>query len=289
MTQLSAQTCLKVPNNTRFAFHDDDLVLSGVTGTKTISGEHVCHAKSLLEAVDGETELGEIADGMGSTTAAVAEALCEEGVLYPAALLDPLGLDEQYVSLFESILLSLPRSERESFAADITSTTVRVRGDGTLVDEVGPKLRSIGWEVDTAGAPTDSDVILYLETDPGERAPVNREWLASTAVLVRIALDGDSIEVGPILTPSANACLDCLTRREEMNDVASDLGYQPLNPARTHGMGIVENVTLRLTAQAAAAALPPSFEGTIKTLRLSTLEYRESHLLAVPGCEGCGT
>lgn len=291
MNTLSTQTKLQLPTNTRITSHDASIVITSVAGSKTISGEHASVCASLLDGCDGATPLSELTDHPTEVTRAVAQGLYEAGIVYPTEFLAPLDLDDRFRGLFESILLSLDPSARESFADMVADTRIELRGDEFLVDRLLTSLRSVDWTVSSSDTLSEPDVILLAETpatSTDTRTAANRTWRQSDSVLVRVGLDGEELSVGPFLSPSAQACLECLTTREQMNDTRVEFDYETLNPGITPTTWVLQPIAVQMTTYAATSMIPPSLEGKITTLGIPTMEYRESRLLGVPGCETCG-
>jgi hypothetical protein len=290
MEHLSGSNQLKVPNQTRVAFNEGKLVISYPNGKKTLTGEHAEISKYIIEESDGSTELSEIVETMDGLKAAVAEVLYEAGIVYPKKLLEPLSLDNCQESVSESILLSLENSERQMFAADVTDTTVRIRGDDSIVADLHSALNPIGWDIDI-GEEKKPDVIVYIETDGVQketRKAVNREWQKTDSVLIRAALDGRSVEIGPILTQAAQSCLECLTTREQINSTVPQLDFQSLAEGQTYEMRFIDHLVFQLLLQTVTRTIPASLTGRIKTINMATLDYSQSYLLGIPGCESCG-
>lgn len=291
MRTLSAQTKLQVPTNTRITSCDGDVVITGVHDTKTLSGDHVPVCDALVRACDGRTPLSEVIDYPDEDTRAVAQALYEEGILYPTELLEPLDLDERFRGLFESIMLCLEPAAWESFADDVKASKIEIHGEEYLAEQLQTALQALDWTVVSGNALEEPDVITFVETPTtsvSTRAAVNEEWCNSESILVRLGLDGERLSVGPIISPSAQACLDCLTTREQMNDAQAGVEYETINPGPTPTSWIFEPIAIQMTVYAATSMIPPSLEGIITTLEFPDLEHRESRLLGVPGCDSCG-
>lgn len=283
--------CLQTPKNTRIASQEESLVVSGVFGTKTIRGAAVPIARALIEQCDGTTPLGDLVEGMDNAGTAVAEKLCEDGILYPISWLASLDPPVHHRSLFESVLLSTEADKRDTFAENILSQTIAIRGDEIATKQLASTFRKVGWTVDTDQASEAPDIILYAETTAtksSKRTSVNNAWLDSDSVLVRVASESDAIEVGPLLTTTANACLECLATREAMNTADNEFEYETVNPGSSYDFTAVEDLLLGLICRVAAGCLPPEMVGVIKRIDLQTLEQHESSLLGVPGCEYCG-
>lgn len=291
MRTLSAQTKLQVPLNTRITSCDGDVVITGVHGAKTLSGDHASVCDALVRACDGRTPLSEVTDYPDDVTRAVAKALYEQGILYPTELLEPLNLDERFRGLFESIMLCLEPAARESFAEDVKASNIEIHGDEYLAEQLQTALQALDWTVVSGDTLEEPDVITFVEkptTSVSTRTAVNEKWCASESILVRLGLNGEQLSVGPLLSPSAQVCLDCLTTREQMNDAQAEFGYEMINPGPSPTSWIFEPIAIQMTAYAATSMIPPSLEGIITTLGFPALEYRESRLLGVPGCDSCG-
>jgi hypothetical protein len=257
-----------------------------VAGTKTISGETATLSRDVIEASDGHTPLRDIFDTVGdeATTLAIAEVLCGDDILYPAALLDAFDVEPHHYGLLESLLLAVERSDRAEFASAVQNLTVDVRGDRTVAAALREPLSAIGCPIND----TDPDVLVFCERPGGEdRESVNRAWLDSDATLVRARLSGASVSVGPVLTQSSPACLSCLTTREELNDAGERLNYRVVGDAPSYGTAFLAHVLTRLALQAGLGIIPAELVGHIVRLDVQTLDHGRARLLGVPGCEAC--
>jgi hypothetical protein len=290
MGLVSRESRLQVPKNTYIASYDDALIVSGVFGTKTIRGDHAPVAKRIIAGCDGKTPLSEIINETNGTAQAVAEALCKDGILYPASQISPIDPSDRYRGLFESILLSLKPNDRQTFAEDILSQAIAIKGDGAITKQLASTFRSVGWTVDGTQTSEKMDMLLFLETaaTTNQRRIVNEAWLNSDVPLLRIASESDVVEVGPLLSPTANVCLECLTTREKINGSGEDLTYEKINPGPSYNVAAAEDLILGITARIMVGHLPPELDGVIRRIDMRTLEQHESHLLGIPGCEYCG-
>ncbi|MBX0302702.1 hypothetical protein [Haloarcula salinisoli] len=285
-TEITTESKLKVPNLTAMAEYEDDIVVSGITGTKTLSGGAARLSSEILDASDGETPLREVVPAIGdaATAVAIAEALYEDGILYPVELLDPFDVDEGHRSLLESLLLGLDVTQRPAFASRVQETTIGLYGDPTVAEALREPLEAIGCSLDDP----DPDVMVFVETESTrDRREVNRDWLDSEATLVRARLRGSTVEIGPLLTPSSDACLECLTTRAELNDAHQRLDYRSIVSASTYETAFCGHVLTRLALQAGLDRIPPELVGEIRRFDCRTFEHTSARLLGVPGCEAC--
>lgn len=285
-TEITTDSTLKVPNGTVIAEYEGDIVVAGAFGTKTLSGESAQLSKAVLEASDGETPLGEVVPSIGdeATTVAIATALAADGLVYPVELLDPFDVDEALRSLLESLLLSFDVTERPTFASRVQETVIGLYGDPTVSEALRQSLSAIGCHLDD----TDPDVMLFLETESTrDRRAVNREWLDADATLIRASVRGQDIEIGPVLTPSSDACLACLTTRANLNDAPQRLDYRTIHPAKTYETAFCAHVLTRVTLQAALDRVPHALVGERHRFDCRTFEHDTARLLGVPGCEAC--
>jgi hypothetical protein len=283
---ITTDTRLKVPNLTAVAEHDGDIVVSGVSGTKTLSGDEARASSEILAASDGETPLREVVPAVGdeATALAVAEILYADGLLYPTELLDPFDVDETHRSLLESLLVTLDVKRRSAFARRLQESSIGLYGDPTVSEALREPLGAIGCTLDT----TDPDVVVFVETESTrDRPEVNREWLDTDATLIRARLRGSNVEIGPVLTPSSDACLACLTTRTELNEAHQRLDFRTTVPAPTYETAFCTHVLTRLTLQASLDRIPPALVGEIHRFDLRTFDHDTARLLGVPGCEAC--
>lgn len=286
LPEMTPATRLKAPNGTAIAAYEDDIVVAGVAGTKTISGETAPLSRHVIEASDGRTPLSEVVEAVGdeATTLAIGEALCADDVVYPAELLDAFDVGDHHLGLLESLLLTVERGERPDFASRIRDLAVDVRGDPTVAASVRSPLDALGCDIDG----TDPDVLVFCESrGTDDREAVNRAWLDSGATLVRARLAGPTIEVGPVLTQSAPACLACLTTREELNDAGQRLDYTVVGGRASYETEFLAAILTRLTLQAGLGVVPAELVGHIVRFDGQTLDQRRARLLGVPGCEVC--
>lgn len=288
--KISKNSRLKKPNHTSVAQRDNELIISTPAGKKTLSGEHTEISQLLITESDGETEFAEIVKHPNETNLAVAELLCEEGILYPVEQLEALDLTDSHRGLFETTLLSLPSKRRDTFAEDVCATNIDLRGYTGFTEHTIDRIGDIGWDIGLGPRKTESDIILFLEaetTSQRTRERVNEDWLEDDGVLVRIDLNSRSLEVGPILTPSSTACLDCLTTREEMNEAKPGFDYTSLDEGLPYDSNLVVHFGTRLLVQVATAQLPAGIGGRIRAVNPATLEFSQTRLFGVPGCESC--
>ncbi|MDS0281439.1 TOMM precursor leader peptide-binding protein [Haloarcula onubensis] len=275
-----------MPQGTAMAEYGDDIVVTGPTGTRTLSGEAARPSGDLLAASDGRTPLSEVVPTIGdeATTLAVAERLVAAGLLYPVERLSAFDVDDVHRSLLEGLLLELDADRRPGFADRVQSLTVGRYGDAATTERLGESLAALGCTT----SETDPDVVVFVESDAAaDRQTVNRAWLDSEATLVRAAVHGPEVEIGPVLSPSSESCLACLTTREELNDAGQQLSYRALNPASTYETAFCSHVLTQLALRAGLGRLPPELVGRLVRLDLRTLDYSDARLFGVPGCEAC--
>jgi hypothetical protein len=183
-------------------------------------------------------------------------------------------------------LLSLPVESREGFVSTIESATVSLRGDQSVIDDVDLGLDTVEWS--RGSYPESTDVTVFLETPAVEsRGAVNRDWLDSESVLLRLAIDGSTLEIGPVLTPSSDACLDCLTTRAAMNNAGQGIEYEWATGGKTGRIRFLEDLLTRFVVQTTLKQIQSRFVGTIVSVDLDTLETDSSRLLGIPGCDAC--
>lgn len=285
---LTGDSVLAVPQGTSIAEHDGQVIVSGPVGHKTLSGKTAPLSRRVIEAADGSTRLDVIADTIGGgddgRIYAVADRLWEAGILYPTELLAPFDVDDAKRNLLESIVLSMDAERRWDVFRTLADESVALRGDSTLTGMVSGSVESMGMEV---GGPSP-DVIVYAETEGStDRGTVNRDWLDSEATLVRVGRDGTTVEIGPVLSPSSGACLECLTTRQELNGADRSLDYESVSGGVTYEARFIDHVVSRLVVQAALDLLPAPIAGQVFRYDLATLHSGLARLLGVPGCEAC--
>lgn len=288
MVSLAPDSTLTTPKRTLIGAFEDSVVVTNTNTTKTISGAHSRLSKRILQGSDGETALREIprTNATVAQVVAAAEKLHGAGLLYVADQLSTLDCADRHLSLLESLLLSLPVESRGKLVSTIESATVALRGDQSVIDEFELGLDAIDWT--RADCPQSTDVTVFLETPTvTSREAVNRDWLDSESVLLRLAIDSTTVEAGPILTPSSEACLACLTTREEMNGARQQIAYDWARGGRTSEIEFLEDLVVRFVLQTVLKQIHSRFVGTIVSLDLATLDCNTSHLLGVPGCDAC--
>ncbi|MDS0258209.1 TOMM precursor leader peptide-binding protein [Haloarcula sp. S1CR25-12] len=285
-TELTVETRFKVPNGTAMAEYGDAIVVTGPTGTRTLSGEAAQLSGDLLAASDGQTPLGDVVPAIGdeATALAIAERLSAAGLVYPVELLDGFDVDDNRLSLLETLLLGLDADSRPGFADRVRSLTVGLHGEPSTTGQLGDAFGAFGCTT----TDSDPDVLVFVEGDATtDREAVNRAWLDSDATLVRAAVRGTEVEIGPVLSPSSESCLACLTTREELNDAGRELTYRSLAPGPTYETELCSHVLTRLTLRAGLARLPADLVGRLFRFDLRTLDYGEARLFGVPGCDAC--
>lgn len=283
--ELDRSTRLAVPNGTSMADHDGAVVLTGVFGTKTLSGDSAPIAAAILDASDGETPLRDIDGADDATLAAVAELLVADGLAYPAAWLAGFDVDAAHRGLLESLLLAVDITARPSFAETVSELAITVRGDPMLASALRAPLSAIGCDLDGS----DPDVVLFGETPAtDERAAVNDAWLETDATLVRTSLDGTTLELGPVLSASSAGCLDCLTAREAQNGAQTALSYRTLTEDPPYATRLCSQLVTELALRAGLDLVPSSLAGRMLRFDTVSFEQHSVRLLAVPGCDHCG-
>lgn len=260
-------------------------------GGLVISGGDVEHAIPSAEVADLVLDLAPLADGTRTVeelTSAATRLPSAAGILLLERLLD-LGV------LFEGDLsgaaLSSPRrvalegltSRPELIDQAWSEARVRVEGTGALATRLREALD--GWQIaESSEAPVA--IVAADREDDSIFSEMGREFRDRGGRWLRVALDGTSGWVGPIVVPYQTPCEECVRLRRATHRAprGARVALPTLEPL------------VRMTAELAASetfrwltglAEPGSFGAALR-VRLEHPRPERHALLRVPGCSACG-
>ena len=272
---------------TGYGSHDGEAVVRTPHSVKTLQGENVQTILDLLSAADGKTVAADLVADVAGATAEYVDAIYEHDLAYDARAIPATMRKRDYGRFLEPVLPAIPPATHHGLPDRLASLCVAVVGDRDPVAPVLARLRAAGVTVtDDVGASTD--VIVLSEAI--ERAPswsaVTEQWLDSDATLMKTRLTATGWRLGPVLTPAAPVCLDCIYSRVDANRAGGRLytetvtGNPPFIEAYTE---TVTEVTLAAVLEQVPRYLDEQmlvynhYDGTVETPRV----------FALPNCEVC--
>ncbi|MFB6294064.1 MAG: hypothetical protein ABEH60_07375 [Halonotius sp.] len=272
---------------TGYGSHDGEAVLRTPHTVKTLRGEDVETILDLLSAADGNTVAADLVDDVAGATAEYVDSLYEHDLAYDARAIPATMRESDCGRFLESVLPAIPPATHHGLPERLASLSVAVVGDREPVSPVLARLRAAGVTV-TDDVEDSTDVIVLSEAL--ERAPswsaVTEQWLDSDATLIKTRLTATGWRLGPVLTPAAPVCLNCIYSRIDANRAGGRLYTETL----TGDPPFIEAYTETVTELALAAVLEQvpryldeqmlvynHYEGTLETPRV----------FALPNCEVC--
>ncbi|MEA1931431.1 MAG: hypothetical protein U9O06_07765 [Euryarchaeota archaeon] len=272
---------------TGFGIHDGEAVVRTPWTVKTLQGEHIEVVTALLAAMDGETAASDLVDRVPGATVEYVDLLYDHGLAYDAAGI-PDGLkDADCRGLIEPVLAALPPERHQEVPARLGSRSVAVFGHSATLSPALSRLRAAGVTVDDR--PTgEPDVVLLseqLERDSSWTA-ANEQWAASEATLLRTRLTASGWRLGPVFTPNAPACLDCLYSRVDANGAGGRLFSDTVGGDPPHARAYVDTVT-ELLFRTLLGEVPRYLDEQFVVYDHYDQDVRTPRVFAVPHCEVC--
>ena len=208
---------------TGYGIHDGEAVVQTPHTVKTLQGPETEAIVGLLAQIDGDTPAGELVQQVPGATVEQIELLYEAALSYNAAAI-PTGLRaEGCGQLLEPALSSISPARHPELPERLDSLSVAVFGHQESISPVVSRLRAAGVSVDeTAKEPDVVFLSEHLERSESWTA-ANEQWAASEATLVKSRLTETGWRLGPVLSASAPACLNCLYNRVDANRAGGQL------------------------------------------------------------------
>jgi hypothetical protein len=203
---------------TGYGSHDGEAVVRTLHTVKTLRGEDIETVLNLLAAADGETVAAALVEQVSDATPEHVDLLYEHNLAYDARAIPAKTQKSDCGRVLESILPAMPPETHHMIPDRLTSLSVAIIGHQEPLSPVHSRLRAAGVSV-TDDVRRPADVILLSENL--ERAPswaaVTEQYLDSQATLVKTRLTATGWRLGPVLTPSAPVCLNCVYGRVDAN------------------------------------------------------------------------
>ncbi|MFD1640345.1 hypothetical protein [Halohasta litorea] len=272
---------------TGYGIHDGEAVVRTPWTVKTLQGENIEVVTALLAAMDGETAASDLVDRVPGATVEYVDLLYDHGLAYDAAGI-PDGLkDAGYRGLIEPVLAALPPERHHEVPERLGSQSVAVFGHSAALSPALSRLRAADVTVDDR--PTgEPDVVLLserLERDSSWTA-ANEQWAASESTLLRTRLTARGWRLGPVFTPNAPACLDCLYSRVDANRAGGRLFTETIGGDPPYARAYIDTVT-ELLFRTLLGQVPRYLDDQFVVYDHYDRTVRTPRVFAVPHCEVC--
>jgi bacteriocin biosynthesis cyclodehydratase domain-containing protein len=241
----------------------------------------------LLPLLDGVRDHDAIAEELGVTASNVFTALsllwtC--GVVEEAA---PTGIDVDWVADHLADYLSRIGDATEANAAwegaaqRLAEARLRFAGDAAFVAAMRAELRGTFPHGEDDGEPT-LVIACVTDSEPLDRALTSDCWRNGTPLL-RIALHGDLVWIGPYVDRRVGPCLDCLTADEDQTSEGQTTASTQDDVELAAALAAADLVAL--LSRAARVGLPSRW----RRVSLSRLGQSPCSGATRPGCPACST
>lgn len=271
---------------TGYGIHDGEAVVQTPHTVKTLQGEDVETILDLLAAIDGETAASDLVEQVPGATMAYIEQLYEATIAYNAAAI-PDGLDEAGGrGLLESVLPSLPPARHHELPELLGSLSVDVFGHREAISPVISRLRAAGVSVDDTTSEPDVIVLSEQLERSGSWAAANEQWAGSESTLIRTRLTERGWRLGPVLTPAAPACLNCLYKRVDANRAGGQLFTETITGEPPQMQAYTDTVT-ELLFRALLGAVPRYLDEQFVVYDHYDQTVDTPRVFALPHCEVC--
>lgn len=241
----------------------------------------------LREIGNGHT-VREIEEGLGEKVVPqVIDFLYEEGVIYfkdELASISDITVTTRLI--LESILVEKEPNEYTSLVSELQDKHVDIQYKDDNADTLVRRLTNIGITVEeTNCAP---DLIYYNENSSRNSwESINQRWLESESTLIRSYRGTNEFEIGPILSPSASSCLNCLYTRKEINEANEKKKYDFVSSGPTIGYNLFIDLVTYAILSTLTSTLPNFLSNTILYTMTPELETNTAQLFGLPKCEYC--
>ena len=134
----------------------------------------------------------------------------------------------------------------------------------------------------------EPDVILLSERLERSRSwtAANEQWAASESTLLRTRLTETGWGLGPVFTPNAPACLDCLYSRIDANRAGGRLFTHTVGTNPPHARAYVDTVT-ELLFRTLLGQVPRYLDEQFVVYDHYDQDVRTPRVFALPHCEVC--
>lgn len=278
---------------TGYGLHDGEAVVRTPHTVKTLHGEAVDPVIELLAAMDGETARSELLEAVPAATAEHVDLLYEHGLAYNADAI-PAGLDDACAGLLEPVLPALPAASHHELPDRLGSKSVAIYGHREPISPVVDRLRAAGVSVtaDPPAAtadPTGGPDVVFL-SERLERsaswAEANERWAASESTLVKTRLTATGWRLGPVLTPTAPACLNCVYSRVDANKAGGRLFTEAVTGDPPHRRAYADTVT-ELLFRTLLGQVPRYLDEQFVVYDHYDRTTETPRVFALPHCEVC--
>ncbi len=272
---------------TGYGIHDGEAVVRTPRTVKTLQGEAIAVVTELLAAMDGETAAGNLVDRVPGATVEYVDLLYDHGLAYDAAAI-PAGLKRaECRGLLEPVLAALPPERHHEVPERLGSRSVAVFGHSAAISPALSRLRAAGVTVDD-GAVGEPDVVLLSEQLERDRSwtAANEQWATSESTLLRTRLTETGWRLGPVFTPNAPACLNCLYSRVDANGAGGRLFTETVGTDPPHARAYADTVT-ELLFRTLLGQLPRYLDDQFVVYDHYDQTVRTPRVFAVPHCEVC--
>ena len=272
---------------TGYGIHDGEAVVRTPHTVKTLQGAGVEPLIALLEEIDGDTAASELRERVADATPDHIDALYAHDLVYDARAISADMRAADCGHMLESLLPAIPPESHHEVPARLQSLSVAVFGNRDTVSSVLSRLQAAGVTV-TNGTTAEPDAVLLSEqlerSESWDRA--NEQWIDTDATLVKSRLTATGWRFGPVLTPTAPACVNCVYSRVDANKAGGRLYTETVTGEPPHWRAYVDSLTellFRVLLKQVPRYLDEQFvvydhyEQTVETPRV----------FALPHCEVC--
>jgi hypothetical protein len=272
---------------TSYGRHDGEAVVQTPHTVKTLQGEATELLLTLLSEMDGETAASDLVDRVTGASPEHVELLYENALAYDARAIPAALAAAGHGHVLEPLLPAIAPANHQSVPERLDACAVAVFGHRERISPVIARLRGAGVTV-TDGVDGDPDVVLLselLERDTAWSA-ANEAWLDSAATLVRTRLTTTGWRLGPVFTPDAPACLNCLYQRVDANGAGGRLFTETVGGDPAHAGAYGDTVT-GLLFGTLLGQVPRYMDDQFVVYDHYDQDVRTPRVFALPHCEVC--
>lgn len=272
---------------TGYGIHSGEAVVQTPHTVKTLQGEDIEATVALLAEMDGETAASELVEQVPGGTAEYIELLYEHTLAYDGRAIPPALKDGDCRRFLEPVLPSIAPSSHQEVPDLLGSLSVAVFGHHETLCPVSSRLRAAGVSV-TDRSEGEPDVIVLSEQleRSASWAEANELWAASESTLVRTRLTETGWRLGPVLTPTAPACLNCVYSRVDANKAGGQLFTETVGGDPPHARAYTDTVT-ELLFGTLLGQVPRYVDEQYVVYDHYEQRVRTPRVFALPHCEVC--